>query len=74
MLPKTQAKLPQPVDPVAPHKEPLFDDVDEAFFASEAALHKVEAVDDFRDLDDTAKRRLSRKRSWRAGDDKTKKK
>jgi CheY-like chemotaxis protein len=72
--PKAQSKLPHPVDETAPHKEPVFDDLDEAFFASESELHKVEAVDDFRDLDETAKRRLSRKRSWRSSDNKPTKK
>jgi DNA-binding response OmpR family regulator len=43
-------------------KEPVFSDVDEEFFAKEAELHKVEAVESFDDLD--TKPKTPAKRSW----------
>jgi hypothetical protein len=43
--------------------EPVFDPIDEAFFAREAELSQVQPVETFDDLDETArKRRLARKK------------
>jgi hypothetical protein len=59
------ARLPREVLKEAPAKEPVFDDVDEAFFAREADIGHVEPVDNFDDLEHTgAKRKLNPKRKW----------
>jgi hypothetical protein len=43
--------------------EPVFDAIDEAFFAREAELAQVQPVETFDDLDETGrKRRLARKK------------
>jgi CheY-like chemotaxis protein len=61
--PKPAAKLAPSAAAVAPPKEPVFSDDDEEFFAQEAALHKVEAVESFDDLDGP-KPKTPSKRGW----------
>ncbi len=58
-------RLPRDLLDEAPTKEPVFDEVDEAFFAREAEIGKVEPIESFDDLDHTGgKRKLNPKRKW----------
>jgi hypothetical protein len=62
---KAEAKLSAQSAQAAHEKEPMFDDLDEEFFASEAQLHKVEPVENFDDLDSGPKRKApSARRGW----------
>jgi len=62
---KRAAKIAPAAIEQAPVKEPVFDEVDEAFFAKEAELSRVEAAESFDDLDESMRhRKLSPKKKW----------
>ena len=59
------ARFPREAVEEAAVQEPVFDEVDEAFFAREAEIGQVDPVENFDDLDHTgAQRKLSQKRKW----------